>query len=95
MEDFWSSFDNNTTAANKVITNLGNRLQTEKEALSKVRVELRVDNMEMSASIVSKIEKLQTDLATENKIMDRLAVKTKKVKVLSVQLANATNSLML
>lgn len=45
----------------------------------------------MSASVVSKIEKLQADLAIENKIMDQLAQKTEKIKVLSTKL-NYTNS---
>ena len=84
MKGFRSSYNKYTIVANKVITSLGSTLQMEKEALSKVHSKLRVDNAEMSASIVSTIEKLQEDLAIENKTMDKLAMKTEKVKVLSV-----------
>lgn len=76
-----------------MITSLSSTLHTEKEALSKVHSELKDDNMEMSASIVSKIEKLQAGLAIENQIMDKLAVKTEKAKVLSVQVAHANQQL--
>lgn len=47
----------------------------------------------MSASITSKIEKLQEDLPTENKIMDKIAIKTEKAKILKVQLANTNQEL--
>lgn len=80
MADFRSTSDKNTEAANKVITSLRMTLHHEKEALMKVCTDLRVDNAEMSASIVSKIEKLQADLDIENNIMDQLVVKTKKRK---------------
>lgn len=93
MEEFQTSSDQNTTAANKVITSLATTLQLEKEALFKVRSDLKVDNAEMSASIVSKIEKLMEDLTTENNIMDQLAVKTKKAKVLSVKLSHANKQI--
>ena len=39
--------------------------------------------------VVTKIEKLHDDLAVENVLMDKLAVKTEKVKVLSVHLSHA------
>lgn len=44
----------------------------------------------MSASIVSKIEKLQEDLAAENDLMVKLAVKTEKAKTLSLKLNYTT-----
>lgn len=59
MVEFWSSSDQNIAAMNKVITCLGTTIQLENEALFMVRSELKVDNAEMRASIVSKIEKLQ------------------------------------
>lgn len=40
----------------------------------------------MIVSVISKIEQLQKDLATENAIMDKLAAKTKKANVLSLKL---------
>lgn len=47
----------------------------------------------MSGTIVSMIEKIQADLAMENKIVDKQATKTKKVKVLNVQHASANNQI--
>lgn len=58
MAEFRKSSDKNISSANKVVTSLGATLKMEKEALSKVHSELRVDNAEISASIISKIEKL-------------------------------------
>lgn len=49
--------------------------------------------MEMSGTIVSMIEKIQADLAMENKIVDKQATKTEKVKVLNVQHASANNQI--
>lgn len=89
----WASSERNTEAANKVITGLRTTLQLEKHALAKVRSELRVDNVGMSASIVSRIEKLQEDLAIKNKLMDSLAQKTENFKVLSIKLSYATKRL--
>lgn len=54
MADFHNSSDQNTEAANKVITSLGTTLETEKEAFSKVRSDLRIENANLNASIVSK-----------------------------------------
>ena len=70
MGDFKTSFESNTATTNRVISILGSSLQTEKEALKKIGTELQADNSKFQTSISSKIEKLQEDLATENKIMD-------------------------
>ena len=86
-----NSCESNTAAANKVNSSLGSSLQTEKEPLKKIRTELHADNSEFQTSISSKIEKLQEDLATTNKIMDQVIVKTEKSKVLSVKLSNANS----
>ncbi|XP_023762192.1 cell wall protein DAN4-like [Lactuca sativa] len=91
MVDYQTSLESNTTKANQVISNLRTTLHNEKAALEKVRTGLQTDNTKFQTSITSKIEKLHEDLALENKIMDDLVVKTKKVKVLSVKLANANH----
>lgn len=93
MAEFQKSSDQNTAFANKVLTSLGTTLLTEKEVLSKVHSELRVDNAKMSAFIVSKIKNLQEDLATKNKLMDKLAIKTEKTKVLSLRLSQANKQI--
>lgn len=78
--------DKNTNASSKFITGFRTSLQAEKKALSLVRYVIKQDNTRLNASIVSKIERLQKDLAVENNIMDKLAAKTEKAKVLSVKL---------
>lgn len=68
-------------------------LQLEKEALSMVCFDLKVNNTEMCASKVSKIKQLQKDLTAENEIMDKLVQKTEKAKVLFVNLNYTTTHL--
>lgn len=80
MADFRTSLDQDIEAANKSITCLGTTLQLENDALSKICSELKDDNAEMSACVVSKIEKLQKDHATENAIMEKLAQKIEKIQ---------------
>lgn len=64
-------------------------MKAEKEALSLIRTEIKVANAELTSIVASKIEKLQADLATENNLMDKLAEKIEKSKVLSVNLQYA------
>lgn len=78
MADFRNSSDQSTTAANKVITSFGTTLPIEMEALSKVHSDIQTDNAELNTTIVLKIDQLQKDLATENNLMDQLALKTEK-----------------
>ena len=72
--------------ANEVISSLGSTLKIEKAKLEEVRIGLQSDHAEFNSSISSKITKLQDDLAMESKIMDALAAKTEKVKVLTIKL---------
>ncbi|CAI9295633.1 unnamed protein product [Lactuca saligna] len=74
--------------ANEVISSLGSTLKTEKEKLQEVCTGLKSDHDEFQSSISLQIYKLQDDLIMEREIMDALAVKTKKVKVLTVKLEN-------
>ncbi|CAI9269824.1 unnamed protein product [Lactuca saligna] len=89
MSTFQNSFEMNNAKVNVVITSLGSTLHIEKDHLEPVRTGIKIDNSKFHSSISSKIDKLHEDLAMENKIMDKLAVKTEKVKVLSVQLSHA------
>ncbi|CAH1453139.1 unnamed protein product [Lactuca virosa] len=77
MEDYKNTYNANTVTANKVIQNVGAMFQAEK-----VFVELRTtflsDHEAFQTSIAAKITKLQEELATENKIMDALAIKEEK-----------------
>lgn len=90
--EFRISSEKNTEAMNKVITGFPTSLQVEKDALSLVRSGIKVEKAKLTSSVLSKIEKLQEDLATKNKIMDELTEKTQKNKVLSEKLKNATQS---
>lgn len=90
MADFWKSSDENIESANKVVISLSSNLQVEKESFSHVRSEIKADSDELKTSIISKIEKLQVDIATENTIMDKLTQKSENVKFLSLKL-NYTN----
>lgn len=89
MADFRNSSDQSTTAANKVITSFRTTLPIEMEALSKVHSDIQTDNAELNTTIVLKIDQLQKDLATENNLMDQLALKTEKAQLLSVKLTYA------
>lgn len=93
MGDFKASFESNTANANQVITSPGNTLLTEKATLTKVRINIQDDNTEFKAFISSKIEKPQEDLATKSKIMNRIAIKTEKIKVLCVKLSHANQQI--
>ncbi|CAI9289885.1 unnamed protein product [Lactuca saligna] len=89
MKILQSSFEHNTTKANEVISSLGSYLKTEKAKLQEVRTGLTIDHAQFNSSISLQISKLQDNLAMERKIMDALAIKTEKVKVLTVKLENA------
>lgn len=86
MVEFRTSSDSNTEFVNKVIARFCNFLQAEKEELYVVRSTIKVDNVDLNASVLSKIETLQKDLVAENNIMGQLAEKTQKAKVLSIKL---------
>ncbi|CAI9278655.1 unnamed protein product [Lactuca saligna] len=91
MVDFCTSSECNTASTNTTINNYVSTIQSKKVALTKIHSEIQTNNSEFQTSISSKIEKLQYDLALENKIMDELAVKIEKVKVLSVNLSHANS----
>ncbi|CAI9282553.1 unnamed protein product [Lactuca saligna] len=86
MEKFQSSFECNTIKANEVISSLGSTLKTEKAKLEQVRCGPQTDNVELNSFILSKITKLQDELAAENKIMDALVVNTKKLRLVFAML---------
>lgn len=93
MTDFRRSLDENIEVVNKGITGLGFSMQSKKEALSSIRLEIQHDNYELNTFVVSKIDKPHKDLATENNLMDKVAQKTEKEKVLQVKLTYANKHL--
>ncbi|CAI9274242.1 unnamed protein product [Lactuca saligna] len=86
MENYIPTYNNNTASANEAIQNLGAMFKTEKINLKKIRTGFQQDHTSFQTSFTSKITKLQDDLAMENKVMDALAKKTEKVKVLDQKL---------
>lgn len=95
MAEFRTTADTNTKAVNKVIASFHTSLHQEMESLSTDHSAIAVDNAKLNASIFTNIEKLQTDLVIEDKIMDELDEKTQKAKVLSVKLKTLQSILMI
>ncbi|CAH1453021.1 unnamed protein product [Lactuca virosa] len=82
MEDDKNTYNVNTATTNKAIQNIGAIFQAEKANFAYLRELFQSDHEAFQSSIAAKITKLQEDLATENKIMDALAIKEEKCKVL-------------
>ncbi|CAI9266615.1 unnamed protein product [Lactuca saligna] len=89
MNNFQTSFESNTTKPNESIANLGSSLKAEREKLQGIRTGITTDHEEFKYSISSQVSKHQDDLAMESKIIDSLAIKNEKVKVLTVELEQA------
>ncbi|CAH1453517.1 unnamed protein product [Lactuca virosa] len=86
MENFQTTFNSNTTAANEALKSLGSLFKSEKAKLQESRTGLKTDHEAFQTSISSQITKLQDELANESNIKDSLSLKTEEVKVLSVKL---------
>nr|KAJ0212498.1 hypothetical protein LSAT_V11C400221470 [Lactuca sativa] len=86
MGDYKNTYNANTVTANKAIQNAG----TIKANFVELRKAFQSDHDAFYSSITAKITKLQEDLATENKIMDALALKEEKCKVLENKLHYTT-----
>lgn len=93
MNELQTAAENNTLNATKVVAKFTTTLTSKKAALEKVRSEIQTGHSSFQSSISTRIEKLQVGLAIENKIMDELALKTTRVKVLSSKLTNANNKI--
>ncbi|CAI9293820.1 unnamed protein product [Lactuca saligna] len=86
MEIFQQSFDSNTAASNEVISSLSTSLNSERAKFQDICNGLKDDYDKFQSSITSQLSKLKGDLEMERKVMDALAIKTEKVKTLSVKL---------
>ncbi|CAI9299910.1 unnamed protein product [Lactuca saligna] len=89
MEDYKTTYNSNTVAANKAIQNVGVLFQTEKANFVELCKALKSDHGPFQSSLAVKITKLQEDLATDNKIMDALPIKEEKFQVLETKLQYA------
>ncbi|CAI9296982.1 unnamed protein product [Lactuca saligna] len=81
MENYRTTYNNNTTSVNEALQNLGAMLKTEKITLEKICIGLQQDHASFQTSLTLQISKLQDDLAIESKIIDALPRKIEKVKV--------------
>ncbi|CAI9286155.1 unnamed protein product [Lactuca saligna] len=86
MENFQTTFNSSTTAANDALKSLGSLFKSKKAKLQEMRTGLKTDHEIFQASISSQISKLQDELEKESNIKDSLALKTEEVKVLSAKL---------
>lgn len=83
MADFRVSSDKSTTDMNKVIEAFGSYLKYEREALSMIYANIKLDNVDLNSTITTQLDNLKVDLATKNKIMGGLAEQIHKEKVLN------------
>ncbi|CAH1440254.1 unnamed protein product [Lactuca virosa] len=86
MENFQTTFNSNTTAANEALKSLGSLVKTEKKELQEIRTGLKTDHEAFQTSISSQISKLQDELAKESTLKDSLSLKMEEVKMLTVKL---------
>ncbi|CAI9294354.1 unnamed protein product [Lactuca saligna] len=77
------------TDINKVTKGFSSFLKAEKEALSKICVDIKLDNVNLKSTITTQLNKLKADTTIENKIMDALAEQTHKARILTENLKNA------
>lgn len=90
MVDFTTFYDKSIANMNNVIEGFRSSLKVEKEALSTLRADIKLDNADLNIPITQQLTKLQSVLATENKIMDALAEQMQKTKVLTEKMKNTT-----
>ncbi|CAH1433884.1 unnamed protein product [Lactuca virosa] len=86
MENFQTTFNSNTTAANESLKSMGSLFKSEKAKLQEIHTGLKTDHEAFQTSISSQITKLQDELAMASKTKDSLALKTEEVTVLSAKL---------
>ncbi|CAI9280548.1 unnamed protein product [Lactuca saligna] len=89
LENMNNAVDASTTVCKNTTETVDKLITDARAKLWEVHTGLKIDNDQFNSSISSQIFKLQDDLAMERKIMNALAVKTEKVKVLTVKLKNA------
>ncbi|KAI3779358.1 hypothetical protein L2E82_09073 [Cichorium intybus] len=85
-QDFRDAHVRNNENMQQVISNFCTSLKNEKEALSTLHSELKQQYSEWVSSMDTKVDKLRTDLASENYLMDKLATKETKIQLLKSDL---------
>ncbi|XP_023730368.1 uncharacterized protein At4g04980-like [Lactuca sativa] len=93
LEYLQGAVETNTNKVNNAIESLSKCLQAEKENFDSVRSSLQANQTTLLSSINNLLDKLQADLAMENKIMDELARKTTLLEVESIQLNQANKEI--
>ncbi|CAI9302449.1 unnamed protein product [Lactuca saligna] len=77
----------------KILKGFRYSLKAIKDALSSLRANIKLENIDLNLSITPRLTKLQNDLAAENKIMDALAEQRQKTKVLNEKMKNASTTI--
>lgn len=80
LESLQATAETNTNKVDATIESLSKSLLVEKDKFDLVRKSLQTDHSTLKTSINSHLDKLQADLATENKIMAELVRNTTIVK---------------
>nr|KAJ0227884.1 hypothetical protein LSAT_V11C100043130 [Lactuca sativa] len=93
LESLKEAPESNTNKFNIAIESLSTSLQAEEDKFDSVRTSLQADQATLLSSITSPLDKLQVDLAMENKIMDELARKTTLLEVQSIKLTQANKDI--
>lgn len=65
MADFRTSFDKSISDMNKVIEGFRSSLKAEKETLSTLHADIKLDNVDLNTTIMKQLTKLQNLLAAE------------------------------
>ncbi|CAI9288513.1 unnamed protein product [Lactuca saligna] len=89
MANLRASADKIRTDMNMVIKAFGSSLKAEREDLSKIRGDIKLDNVDQNSTITTQLDNLKPNMVAENKIMDALAEQTQKAKVLTENLKHA------
>lgn len=89
LESLQGAAEANANKVNATIESLSKSLQAEKQKFDQVCSSLETDQASLQSSIESLLEKLQADLALENKILDELTRQTTLIKTQSVWLTQA------
>ncbi|CAI9283962.1 unnamed protein product [Lactuca saligna] len=86
MENFQTTFNNNTSSANKATKDLGSLFKSKRTQLQAILTGLKTYLETFQATISCQISQLKDELVKESTIKDSLKLNSEEVKVLSAKL---------
>ncbi|XP_023761201.1 uncharacterized protein LOC111909654 [Lactuca sativa] len=89
LDSLQAAAQKNAQMVNASVDNLTSSLQTEKKHFEEARQVMETNYTKLQSSIHTHLDKLQANLAMENKVIDELALKTTKVKTQVLKLTQA------